>query len=113
MRKILFAACLLFSLSAHADYIQDWNKRFSELNNVPYDAKQAPGPQQSYFRVLISQRPDFFKNPDNYPNLVSPPVVAPMPPAPYVIPVVVQSDTVRSLINRIKADISALDKQFQ
>ena len=103
MKKILFLACLLFSLSAHADYIQDWNQRFSELNNVPLNAKWSPSGQQNYLKQLMQARPDYFKNPDDY-RLP----IAPIPPAPYVPPVV-QDKTAKNIINRIRLDLDLLE----
>lgn len=104
MKKLLFAVCLLFSISAHADYIQDWNRRFSELNNVPLNVKWTPSGQQAYLRQLMASRPDYFKNPDDY-RLP----VAPIPPAPYIPPVVVQSETAKNIINRIRLDLDLLE----
>lgn len=104
MKKILFLVCLLFSLSAHADYIQDWNRRFSELNNVPLNVKWTPSGQQAYLRQLMASKPDYFKNPDDY-RLP----VAPIPPAPYVPPVVAQGDTAKNIINRIRLDLDLLE----
>jgi len=108
MKRLFFIVCLLLSFSVWADATQDWNKRFSELNNVPVNLKWSPSGQQNYFKQLMSTRPDYFKNPDDY-RLP----IAPIPPAPYVPPVIVQGDTVKDLLKRIKADIESLDKQLQ
>ena len=87
MKKLLFAILLACSFSAFADYTQDWNRRFSELNNVPLNQKWTPSGQQAYLRQLMASKPDYFKNPDDY-RLP----VAPIPPAPYV-PSVAQNET--------------------
>lgn len=106
MKHLFLTLCLLCSFSAWADATQDWNKRFSELNSVPLNVKWTAGTQQSYLRQLIATNPSYFKNPDDYRLPVAP------IPTPYVPPVV-QGDTVKGLLRRIKADIEALDKQFQ
>jgi len=108
MKKLLFAICLLCSFSAFGDATQDWNKRFSELNNVPLNTKWSPTGQQAYLKQLMATRPDYFKDPNDY-RLP----IAPIPAAPYVPPTVLQGDTVKDLLKRIKADVESLDKQFQ
>ena len=109
MKHLILTLCLLFSQIVFADATQDWNKRFSELNpGVPVNAKWAAGQQQKYLRELMQRAPGFYKNPDDY-RL---PII-PITPAPYVPPVVVQGDTVKDLLRRIKADVESLDKQFQ
>ncbi len=108
MKRLFLALCLLCSFSAFADATQDWNKRFSDLNNVPINIKWAASGQQNYFKRLMATRPDYFKNPDDY-RLP----IAPIPAVPYVPPVVVQGDIVKDLLKRIKADVESLDKQFQ
>lgn len=104
MEKLFFAMLLTCSFSALADYTQDWNRRFSELNNVPLNQKWTPSGQQAYLRQLMASKPDYFKNPDDY-RLP----VAPIPPAPYVPPVVVQSETAKNIINRIRLDLDLLE----
>ena len=104
MKKLLFAILLACSFSAFADYTQDWNRRFSELNNVPLNVKWTPSGQQAYLRQLMASKPDYFKNPDDY-RLP----VAPIPPAPYVPPVVAQGDTAKNIINRIRLDLDLLE----
>ena len=85
MKKLLAILLLLCSLSVWADATQDWNKRFSELNSVPLNVKWTPSGQQAYLRQLMTSKPDYFKNPDDY-RL---PVVS-IPTKPYVAPVVTQ-----------------------
>lgn len=108
MKKLIFALCLLFSVSCFADATQDWNRRFSELNNIPLNVKWSPSGQQAYLKQLMTTRPDYFKNPDDY-RLP----IAPIPAAPYVVPAGVQGDTVKDLLRRIKADVESLGKQIQ
>ena len=52
----------------------------------------------------MASKPDYFKNPDDY-RLP----VAPIPPAPYVPPVVAQGDTAKNIINRIRLDLDLLE----
>lgn len=106
MKKLLFAICLLCSFSAFADATQDWNRRFSELNNVPLNVKWTPSGQQAYLRQLMASRPDYFKNPDDYRLPISP-----IPAAPYVAPHVApeQGTTAASIINRIRLDLDLLE----
>lgn len=102
MKYFILVACL-FCSSAWADATQDWNRRFSELNNVPLNAKWSSSGQQNYLKQLMAGRPDYFKNPDDY-RLP----IAPIPPAPY-IPPVVQGETAKNIINRIKLDLDLLE----
>ena len=67
--------------------IEQWNKRFSELNNVPLNVKWSPSGQNNYLKQLMNSRPDYFKNPDNYP--VTP--VTPPPSTPAIAPSVPSS----------------------
>lgn len=62
--------------------IEQWNKRFSELNNVPLNVKWSPSGQNNYLKQLMHGRPDYFKNPDDYP--VTP--VTPLPSTPAIAP---------------------------
>lgn len=67
--------------------IEQWNKRFSELNNVPLNVKWSPSGQNNYLKQLMYSRPDYFKNPDNYP--VTP--ITPPPSTPAIAPSVPSS----------------------
>ena len=104
MKKLIFALCLLFSVSCFADATQDWNKRFSELNNVPLNVKWTPSGQQAYLRQLMASRPDYFKNPDDYPRISIQPT-APIPS----IPSVTLAPTAPELIARIRRDLDLLE----
>jgi len=90
MKKLLATLLLLCSLSAWADATQDWNKRFYELNPKAgkWNPKWDQSGQQKYLKTLLaSSVGDQYFNPDDY-RLP----VAPIPPAPYVPPVV-QNET--------------------
>lgn len=100
MKKLLFAALLLCSTFANALPVDQWNKRFSELNNVPLNAKWNAYGQQAYLRQLLSSRPSYFKNPDDYSQLVAPAPVVVHPPS--VAPTTVTSHT-SSLQDALKA----------
>jgi hypothetical protein len=107
MKRLFLLLCLLCSFSAYALTDQEWNKRFAELNNIPFDSRATQSYLQSYNRVLINQRPDFFKNPDNYPNL-TPPITPVVPSVPAVIPV--QGSAAKDLIDNIRRELDALEK---
>lgn len=79
MKKLIFAILFAMSFAAHAMSVEEWNKRFSELNNVPLNVKWSPSGQNSYLKQLMASRPDYFKNPDDYP--VSTVLVTPSSPA--------------------------------
>ena len=61
--------------------IEQWNKRFSELNNVPLNVKWSPSGQNNYLKQLMAGRPDYFKNPDDYPVTPSTPAISPSVPS--------------------------------
>ena len=61
--------------------IEQWNKRFSELNNVPLNVKWSPSGQNNYLKQLMAGRPDYFKNPDDYPVTPSTPAISPSAPS--------------------------------
>ena len=84
--------------------VEQWNKRFSELNNVPLNVKWSPSGQNSYLKQLMAGRPDYFKNPDDYPVSIAP--VTPSPSSPAVVPIATGSplqDALKSAQATVKA----------
>ena len=86
---------------------QEWNKQFCALNHIPYDAKQEPNSNKNYFMVLIRQRPDFYKNPDNFqvaPQPVPPPLVSPIPPM-----VAINHISLQDALKQAQATVKAIE----
>lgn len=109
MKKLFFVILFACSFTAQALSIEEWNRQFSELNNVPLNQKWGPTGQHAYLRQLIASKPGHYKNPDDY-RLVNPVPEVPSVPPP---PTVVSGDKVKELLQRIKADIRALELQLQ
>jgi len=81
---------------------QEWNKQFCALNKIPYDAKQEPNANKSYFLGLIRMRPDYYKNPDNQGSLQ--PAPQPLPPSQPYVPHVSPTDNANiSLQNALRS----------
>ncbi len=100
MRRIIFVVLLLFSFAAHALTTVEWNKRFAELNNAPLNLKWTASGQQNYYKTLIASKPNYFKNPDDYP-------VTTLGGNVTVVPVVTDT-SIKDIIARIKSDVDKL-----
>ncbi len=87
--------------------VEQWNKRFSELNPVvPVNTKWTAGQQQKYLRELMQRVPGFYKNPDDY-QIPSTPV-APAPLSPSVTPVTVNT-SLQYALNSARATVKAIE----
>lgn len=84
--------------------IEQWNKRFSELNNVPINTKLTPPAYKSYLMQIMRDKPSHYKNPDDYPISIAP--VMPSPSSPSVAPIATGSplqDALKSAQATVKA----------
>ncbi len=89
--------------------VEQWNKRFSELNpGVPVNTKWAAGQQQKYLRELMQRVPGAYKNPDDYPYSTFP--VTPPPSFPAVAPVtVITSTSLQEALKSARATVKAIE----